>query len=216
MRYPPEIQAALDDEQRSRLLAYLPCAPDLLGCPVVHFTPRIRLELELADNAFLAGREPRAVDVFALLWRLHPLFRRPDGTMPNARRPRSRSPLLRLRSLRARRRIARKTRLLLLPLAAALIASYLSAVFRDRPAGTLSEHEPRSLIPKPAPHWLDDLTDYFAARYGWSIDAILDTPQPLLLQLWRAHAIAAGIEIIDPSAELIGRWVSRTVSPSRN
>lgn len=204
---PAELQTLIAAENQRRGLSYLPLGPGLLGSETVPFTPRHRLELELAGNAWLVGGLPAPAHTFQFLWRLHPLFRRPDGSFPNQRSALGARPSASA-SAAAREHLAARAIHFPLSVCTLAIRPFLEAALQDRPARTLSDPPP---LYQPAPHWLDDLVDYYAHRYGWHYARIMDTPLALLYQWWRAAAIARGDEVIDPVQEKIGDWFARHI-----
>jgi hypothetical protein len=171
---------------------------------VVPLTARIKLELQLAGNAFVTGRAPLLADVFDFLWRCHPNFRRPDGTMPN--RPAGRGSAV--LAFLARRWLVRKVRGIDLFDAEWVIRLYLADLEQDAPADeeVVESGRKARLIPPPRAHWVDNLIVSFARQFPMTIDQILDCPLQIVYQLYRAQEIAAGECVIDRSTEAINRW----------
>ena len=216
--------AARAAEQASRALSYLPKAPALCGVPVVPFTPRHWLELELAGNVLLpgvavagVGNAPLLGDVAQFLWRLHPNFRRADGATPN-RDPRAPRPT-RLASWLARRQVHRVVYGISprrfwrrcrpgvdLQRAERDIRAFVARAEQDKPAFSgRGEGVASPLLPDR--FWLDVLAVHFGQRHGLSPDAVLDTPLALLYQLYREDGVGAGLgcAFIAPSDSLYGK-----------
>lgn len=216
MRYSPEIAAILSAEENSRTISWLQVAPDLCGVRQAHLTPRAQNELMLAGNAFFTTRRALLADVFDFLWRLHPGYRRP--LRPHYLRRRSVNTLQRRLTLwlafgdhktaQIFHTLERHVRRIDLHQAESQIRAHLEFIFQDRPAtDESSESATDSLFHKPRAHWLDNYVDFFASRYGWPVDHILDQPMARLLQLYRATAIAHGDLVIDNSARKINEFI---------
>ncbi len=100
--------------------------------------------------------------------------------------------------------------------ALAEIYAYRKNVYKDRPAGSLSDEDARpTIVPKPAPHWCDDLVLFFGESFHWSRDEVLDCPFAQLYQLWRARALARGDEVIDEVAALAVDYANRALAAHR-
>lgn len=228
---PPEIKAAVDAANRARALAWLPEPPMLCGRQIRHFTPRMRLDLELAGNAFASGRAPRKHDVFAFLWRLNPAYA--PMARPHLAKRRHRLGvygslareccLLRafgaVRPWRAYLGLERHVAKLNLIAAMLEIFDFRRTVFRDRPAGTLGRREDDgklSLIPPPEPHWLDNLVEWFGVHFhAWTWEEVLDAPFVRLYQLHRCWCIEHGVDVIDEIAELANDYAAQKLPAAR-
>jgi hypothetical protein len=208
MRRTPAFLAAQAAEAQARLEAYLPWAAPLLGRPVGTLTWRQAIELTRAGNAFFTAAEPAAADVYQVLWRLNPAFRRPDGSWPNlvpsmiaqgARRP---GPLVSFLQERACRHVARA----LSPTAVEPeIRTRLNAAFQDAPgAGKSAQAEPTSPL-RAALTWYDYVASEFALA-GHSQAACLDYGVAWTFQVLRVPDILEGHEerYTPPSHALIG------------
>jgi hypothetical protein len=207
----PKFLAARQEEQRNRLIAHLPQPPALdfpvrrppgrwarllswLRCPtskvrvpICHLTERHRLELTFAQNAFFTDLAPTLGDVQLFLWRLSPLFMRPDGTFPNAPQGSIRNSRIAIRnSARLRRHLARYIPHIDLHCAETVIQSYLATTAQDFQGGedTPAGSRVRSRL-LPDTNYFDDLTDYVMATWHMTRAEVLDTPRALLFQLHR-------------------------------
>lgn len=217
----PAFLEARAAEQRRRLIAYLPIAEPITlvvrGRPVpvavVHLTQRIRSELGLAENAFLAGLAPLRGDVFQLLWRLSPAWRRPLRPMWLRVHPSRRArPLPRWRSLLAygwhagwaHARLGRLVDRCDLRAAEAGIARWIEGQYQDEPARPVVGSAPAEVSTAPARCGLDAVCQHFATWLGIDPLTVPDVPIPLLHQWHRDWLIATGRSeaVIDPSTEL--------------
>lgn len=207
MTLPPHIQQVIALENLRRGLAWLELSPELCGAPVVLLTPRILFELHLADNALVSGGRAGRIDVFDFLWRLHPNFRRPDGSMPN--RPGRRGSAVLARC--ARWWLVRHVRRLPLWPAEAAILERIAELRQDELARVTQKKDadgPASIVPKPLPHLLDGWCHWWGETYGCDPRTALDVPVPLILQCRRVVAIAHGEPVIDRSAEAVAEWAT--------
>lgn len=205
----PQFLAARAAENRRRLISYCPLAEPLalpvgqgriVRVPQVHLTPRINLELEVLGSPFVVGGAVAPWDVFRLLWRCHPLFLRPDGTLPNRGHRRARS-AERIRGAASRLWLACLTGRLLWPLAVVAVRDRIALAWQDDPADSTESRAPAA----PQPCEPDELCRYFAGR-GLSRDAVLDSPIAVLLQFIRSETLAqpdGELEVIDPSDALL-------------
>lgn len=188
----PAFLAARHAEQRRRLLAHLRLAPALVipfRCGRVKFlvpqrplTERHRLELITAANAFFTGRAPLLGDVFQFLWRCHPSFLRPDGTLPG--RPRA-GWAARLRSRFERRALLAHVRRCHLFAAAEAITARLAEVEQDAPSQDFATVGQTRSAAAPDWNYFDGLVDVLARTYHLTPDEILDLPRALVHQLAR-------------------------------
>jgi hypothetical protein len=204
-RIDPAYFEAVAQEQRNRLFAYLDDAEPLCGCPVVPLTWRIFFELHLAGSAYLAGREPTRDDFFLLLWRLHPWFRRPDGSLPNLRSGRRRPP----RWLVWLAQVSLYRRALVAPVngTEAAIRQRIKASFQDAPS--VDDVDAEEIAPAKLSQSLslfDSVQAYFVHHCGYTRDQIMDLPIAWSFQVLRAQAIMqdpkeAAQRFIPPSAE---------------
>jgi hypothetical protein len=198
-------QKARAEERLNRMLAYLPMAPSLCGLPVVPITPRHRLELEAAGNAFFSNKRPLRGDVLDFLWRLNHCFRRVNGEMPNLRGNTPRPSSLACRLMRWRMRRVVTSRKFDLDAAASEIKGRIAVAYQDQ-AGSAESGEFRSEL-KADRFWLDGFEAFYCGNWGWSYDVMLDTPIALLFQLYREHCLMKGIELpfMAPSDALYGK-----------
>lgn len=221
-RLSPELAAARAAEQRRRLIAYLPqsepivlrCGDREVACPVVHLTERHRLELTLAGSAFFAGRAPLLGDVFQLLWRLHPDWRRPlHPSWLRVHPSRRARPLPRWRSIVAYGRgsgaahawLARVVQRCDLYGAAAAIETWIEHQYQDEPAARVDDtRAAEPAAPGPARCLPDVVTRHFARAMGIDPRQVVDVPIALLHQWHREELLATGRAeaVIDPSEQL--------------
>ncbi len=223
----PHFLAARAREQSNRIIAHLPRPEALLlplhpapaagfirrmcsafrrpvaalSWPIVHFTNRHRLELGYAGNAFLDSTAPLLGDVQAWLWRLHPLFLRPSGELPNRRQPGGPMVFASARECRAALRIRRQLIALAprMDLFAAehVIRSYAATVSQDAQRDITREHVGRAA---PEPNYYDDLLAYAEDRWRMSRDEALDTPTARLFQRLRNELLNSPNGILKVSA----------------
>jgi hypothetical protein len=187
----------------ARALAWVPLrrgASLLLLTPLVPLTHRHVVELTLARNAFLRGFSPLAGDLFAFLWRLHPLFRRPDGSFPNTS---ARLSFACLRSAFARYRLRRAVLRCEQEPAATTIREFLARASQDAAAPECDAVEAPA-APERCP--IDNVVDYAARTYHLHPDAVLDLPIALLHQLYRDHLLSlpdGELAVFAPSDDLL-------------
>jgi len=208
----PAFLAARRTEQRRRLLAHLRIAPALripfrsgrvfFLVPQCALTERHRLELIAAANAFFTGRQPLLGDVYQFLWRCHPHFLRPDGTLPNS--PGRSGWWAQFRALYERRALLAHVRRCDLFAAAAAIRARLAEVEQDAP-GDAHETGHRSAA-APDHNYFDSLIDVLGRTHHYTPDEILDLPRALVHQLTRAQLLATSegeISVFAPSDALL-------------
>lgn len=149
-----QLSAAFRAEQ---LEAFLRIEPPVCGIEVKPFTPRMGLELELAGNAFVVGGLATAEDALQLIHRISAKFSAGDKQQPKelARVLIDKAPVDEIQAYLKR-------------------SHAISECFSD----------PSSVDRRPPldSAWASHLVDVFGARYGWSIDEILDTPYRILWQ----------------------------------
>lgn len=218
--------AARAAEHANRLLTHLGLAAPLVlplrrprrfrrafAVPQRLLTERMRLELILAQNAFFTARRPLLGDVFNVLWRLHPEFRRPHplrvGLVRDLGARRFR--LLRLwrafgslRTARAHRWLSRHVAACDLFAAEKLIVDRLALAEQDAP-GAPWEPGRHSAVAPPFCYF-DDLAVHLARSYGVPVAAALDLPRALVHQLWRAEQLAqpdGELNVFAPSDRLL-------------
>ena len=212
----PKFLAARAAERRHRDLAHLRAlcwlplqrhGVTFARTPLVPFTRRHRIELELARNAFFGPQPVLLGDVFLFLWRLHPLYTppRPGREQLVANLAAKRFPLLRqwcaLGSLgRAclHRRLTRFVRRSDLAAASAAIRRYLDIAYQDAPGEACSptgQRARRSAISPPR-HSADNHTAWLMRTYGLSHEEALDFPIAL------EHQLARELELQQPDGEL--------------
>lgn len=164
----------------------------LCGSQAVQLTPRMRLEFQLAQNAFAMGGEPTRADVFQILWRLHPEFSR-AAISP--------------RSWLAHYRTTKLVKRLNLDRATEEISVYLNAMMQDLPEG--GESGESSNPPQNYVHWMATEQHFYLTHYnGFSPEVYKDTPYVELQQLYRAYRLATEEHpnFINYSDTLVGRW----------
>lgn len=220
----PAFFAARSAEQRQRLLSYLPFAEPLalplstgrvVHVPQVHFTLRCALELRLVGNPFLVGGRPTVDDVLRYLWRLHPDFIRPDGSLPNRRdflgRPLAAGWLQSLRSAWASFCLGLLAGRLLWPAGALLIRDRIAQNSQDA-----DEADDSGVFSAAPAHCdADDHCAWFMPL-GFTRDQVLDAPVAWLLQYQRATALAGpdgDCEVIDKSDRFLAVQPPADVSP---
>ncbi len=187
----PGLKEARAHERLVRSMAFARVEWTLCGSPAVQLTPRIRLELQLANNAFSNGAAPTRADVFQVLWRLNPRFSRklwPAAWM-------------------ARRKVSRLVMRFDLGKAVEEIAIYLNSMMQDLPEGGDNE---QSANPNSGyVHWMAAEQHFYLSNYnGFSPQDYKDTPYVELQQLYRAYRLnkEEHPNFINYSDTLIGRW----------
>lgn len=208
----PAFLAARRTEQRRRLLAHLRLSPALripfrsgrvsFLVPQCALTERHRLELIAAANAFFTGRQPLLGDIFQFLWRSHPHFLRPGGTLPNS--PGRSGWWAQFRALYERRALLAHVRRCDLFAAAAAIRARLAEVEQDAP-GEAGETGHRSAA-APDHNYFDSLVDVLGRTYHYTPEEILDLPRALVHQLSRAQLLTTPdgeISVFAPSDALL-------------
>ena len=173
------------------------------GLLVVPLTPRHRLELQLAGNAFAVGSTVTKLDVFNILWRLNPDF---------ARAPRWLSA-----AWRKRRAVFRAVKTADIGTIRTEILLFLDAMLQDLPesreasdGGGLGGYV----------HWLGNEEHFYCSTYGGITPAACkDIPYLELQQLFRAWRIEherddegkpTEPQFINRSDALVNRW-QRTI-----
>jgi len=203
---PKSFEQALAEEKQNRELAYLHIAAPLLGCQVVTLTWRHVVELTLAENAFFTGGEPSRADVYQLLWRLNPCFRRPDGSMSNLDRSARAEGAARptwLTCFFQQWRVNKLARSCKPHLAEPIIRDRLNAAFQDVPSTSDKSGDDYVSSLRAAITWFDYVTSEFALA-GHSKDACLGYGVAWTFQVLRIRDIKSGREddYIAPSAAL--------------
>lgn len=198
-------ELARGEERTNRLLAYLPLAPRLCGQPAVPITARHVYEFEASRNPLFMGGRPNLNDIEALLWRLHPDFRRPTGELPNLTGNRPRPSWL--RCWFAHRRIVRHIGRREFNILASLveIKGRIATSYQDQAADVSDGKGLRSPLAADR-HWIESFFIFFCGEFGWSTDVVLDSPISRLFQLYREYCFCRGIAapFIAPSDGLIG------------
>jgi hypothetical protein len=226
----PQFLAARAAEHRNRLLTHVGLAepleipfrfphsafrlqPSAFRIPQLLLTERMRLELQLAGNAFVTGREPLLGDVFVALWRLHPEFCRPRPGRLAAIRHLDRGGLrfARLwyaygswRAARVHRWLSRCVARCDLFAATELIRERFAIADQDAPGAPL-EATYRSPV-APGFCYYDDLVEYFATTYHLAPAAVLDLPRALIHQLYRTRQLSqpdGELAVFAPSDSLL-------------
>lgn len=205
----PKFLAARAAERRNRLLAHarpiLPLVLPLRGrgarafsVPQRLLTERMRLDLELAENAFVTGARPLLGDVFNLLWRMHPEFAVPCAERLFAVRQLDgrRFRFLRvwyafgsLRTARIHRWLTRRVAACDLFAAERLIRERLDDAEQDAPGYDGSCSGRRSLA-APEFCYYDELVSFFGETYHLAPDEVLDLPRALVLQIYRNRVLS--------------------------
>lgn len=198
-------EQAVAREEENRRLARLGLARPLLGVQLSPITWRQAEELHLAGNAFFHEAEPTRDDVELFFWRLHPFFRRPDGTFPNLkswlREPGARLPgpfavfKARLFCFLLSRYHA--------PAAVEIPArEWVKDHWQDAPSAAESSGNSTSSL-KAKLGWYDELGEFFAARnYTW--EQFIDFPVSTSFLNLRTYLVVNGESqrVIPPSAAL--------------
>ncbi len=187
----PGLKEARAHERLVRSMAFARVDWTLCGSPAVQLTPRIRLELQLANNAFSFGRSPTKADVFQVLWRLHPRFSRKLWPL----------------SVYTKFRIIRRVQRMDLGRAIEEVSIYFNSMMQDLPEG--GEGSESANPPDGYVHWMAAEQNFYLSKYGsLSSEAYKDTPYIELQQLFRAYrlTIEEHPNFINYSDTLIGRW----------
>ncbi len=194
----PGLGAARAGEHHARAMVFAGLTWTIMGCELVSLTPRHRLELQMAQNAFTRGIEASAIDVFQVLWRLNPNFCRKA-------RPLSRPWF-------ARRKIVKIIRANPTPRIARELSRFLAAMLQDMP-------ERREAAPQPARessarylHWMGAELAFIMPRFpGITIESYLDTPYLVIQQLVRAWRVnnEDGVQFINASDALVNQWLRK-------
>lgn len=168
----PGYAEALASERRERNAAFVSGLHETIcGVDVRPLTPRITLELDAAGSPFFSGGLPTEADVFAFFWHLSParVSRPPSWWVFGRKRWVNRE----------KDKLARKLVTLDYVETVLAIKEFIEESCGDGPSNSGGGSEPAFAAPASA------LVDYFAHEYGWSEDAILDTPLKRLCQYWR-------------------------------
>lgn len=204
----PDLEAAIpglrecrETEHYHRAAAFAGLTWTIAGCEIVALTPRHRLELQLARNAFTCGAPAARGDVFQILWRLNPYFHRRPSLLHTPR------------AWLARRRVQRAVARCDLGDTQRQILTYIVAMFQDMPERAVNT--PRGEAPAMTGnyiHWAGSDAAAFLTRFtGFSVDAYLDTPLLVLQQLMRAWRLANSTTddpptFLNESDRLVCRW----------
>lgn len=195
----PGLKEARENERTNRGLAMAGVPWTICGLLVVPLTPRHRLELQLARNAFAEGLQPSKLDLFNLLWRLNPDFKRAPQWLSKA--------------WWARRKVVAAVRGAELVSVTLQIYEYLEVMLQDLPesrdgadGGGLGGYV----------HWLGNEEHFYCSTYGgFTPDIFKDTPYLELQQLFRAWRIEherddeghpAEPQFINRSDALVNNW----------
>lgn len=186
----PGLAHARTRERLNRAAAFAGVPWTVCGFTCVHMTPRHRLELQIAGNAFATNRTPEMGDVFQLLWRVSPYFSRRPGIVARWRRWRMAS-------------ILKKTAL---PNAIREVCEYIVGMLQDMPEGGTSDNGVKAaeyVI------WIASDAHQFAAIMGMTLEEYMDTPYLVLQQLLRAHRSCHEEDpnFIDASDRIAQQWV---------
>lgn len=190
----PGLREARETEHRNRSLCFAGITWTVAGFEIVAMTPRHKLELQLAGNAFFVRDVfPKAGDLFQILWRLHPKFARSSFALP-----------VLLAKVRLKRKIGQMTHGAVLS-AAWAIADYLEAMSQDLPEGGEDGGKSSSQYV----HWLATEMSFYLRKFnGFTGASYMDTPYLLLQQLFRAYRVSEETDpkFIDASDAIVGRW----------
>jgi hypothetical protein len=172
----PGLREALESERLNRSLVFCDVFTwTVCGCELVHLTPRHRLELRLAGNAFTRYARPLAGDLFAFLWRLNPAF--------------TRKPLLHPMCWLAFVKVWWRVVVADLDRAEREVHRYLAAMLQDVPEENLATEHRSSEAAKAICGESGDAYFYLTALKSLpALDgkSYMDTPCLVLDQLWRA------------------------------
>lgn len=188
----PGLKEARAQERLVRAMAFARVPWTLCGSLANQLTPRIRLEFQLTQNAFAIGVQPQAADVFQVLWRLHPEFRRSVNRPP---------------AWLAKRKVSKIVRELSPASAIAEVSVYLDSMMQDLPEG--DESSESSNPPEGYVHWMAIEQNFYCSRYGgFTPELYKDTPYIELQQLFRAYRLSTEEhpQFINYSDTLVGRW----------
>jgi hypothetical protein len=194
----PGLAEARTREHLNRALAFAHLASPILGQEVVLLTPRHRLELQLAGNAFCRDFQPRKGDVFQLLWRLSPSFRARLNTP---------------RAVWAYWRLKRTMKGIPEPIAVRAANDYLVDMLQDLPedsdGGSVNGNGPENYL-----HWMAVESYFYMTTMGISFSGYCETPYLVLQQWHRTFRLTreANPSFINQSDRLAARWF-RTVQP---
>ena len=221
----PKFIAARELERRHRDLAHLRAlcwfplrryGGVFTRTPLVPFTRRHRIELDLARNAFVTPGAPILLgDVFLFLWRLHPRYRaaRPgreqllahlDRAKPLARFLRLWRALGSLSATCLHRRLTRCVRRADLFAATGSINAFLDIAYQDAPG---SDAEGAYIPAAAARHVADNRADWLMSTYHLTHEQALDFPLALEHQLMRERALQlpdGELNVFAPSDLLLG------------
>ncbi len=182
----PGYAEALDWEARTREEAFLGHAPPIRGVPVRPLTLRRLLYLLQGQSVFLTGshQAPDAADVALFLWVCSPDFRADDPT----------AQAVFIAQLAAGEHAGAVGNIVA---ACEEISEYLDASFGDSPAAQSDRREGGKM---PITSFAAALVHPFAETYGWTVDAVLDTPLSVLYQMLRRITLSR-----DPKAVFISK-----------
>ena len=221
----PQFLAARDREQAHRLMAHLSLAPAVrlvwrrtrreFWLRMVPLTERARLELALAGSAFFCDQPVLLGDVFVLLWRLSPAFRRPlpgrEGAVSGLGRKRFRFLRLwwalgSLRAAAAHRYLSAVVARCDLFAAETALLDWLAVAEQDAPGVDVAAARRTFSAARPQRCYPDMVTEFFAERYHLSRADILDAPVAVLHQIYRASVLTGpdgDMEVFAPSDRLL-------------
>ena len=146
-------------------------------------TPRILAELYSVGNPFVCGGRYTFAAAFDLLWRTSPHYRAPHECSWYS-----------LGTHLARARISITARRIDSARLFAALRRYVAIMRQDSPSASSDSEQPTDpLSVREAAHWTVSNAYVFSSVFP-SVDPLryIDTPLPILNQLWRAHLVASG------------------------
>ena len=194
----PGYTEAVAAEHFDRLVSFFDVNHETIcGIKVRPLTPRLALELDAAGSPFMRARLPETRgEIAAFVWHI---------STERATRPPWYWPWSADRWIEYRRRKFLRS---LLPLDAVVLTDaifkYVNDAGADGPGGVSGGGAPFAC-------WPSTLVDYFASRYGWSENTILDLPLKRLWQYWRHIRNRESKELalfINRSDEVRGNWLA--------
>jgi hypothetical protein len=209
----PEVEKALRREEEMRVVSMLELnGVNLCGVEVRLVTPRMELELQAFGNAFACGRAPMREDVFNVLWRMSPHFRRNVSLLC--------SPLAWLRreaiGLRVWWAVRVKGELHKMQ---AEISEHLKWQHQDTIGEVVDDEEggSRQDASDPGAHWAASASYFWQQALGLSFDEYMDTPVARLNQWFRTHMVWTGkrANFLNDSDIIAGRLVRKATKKQK-
>lgn len=136
-------------------------------------TPRVVAELRIAGSPLFGGGEVTLEACLDLLWRLSPAYAQPHE--------------MTWRAMWRRFKLIRAVQRTDGPRLIKAVQEFISVQLQDSPRPKPQAGAPSAGLEKEAAYWVIHNGCEFIRVFGGSIQAYLDTPCPVLNQMWRWH-----------------------------